>query len=189
MVTPKSSSPSFAMALAQTVRTNAALPQKFLPGSMVGSYAPTPSAIGLPTGIVTWSNARHSSVVSPRTMPNQSPSHTSVMVPCVHVGGLSACPPTLTVVSASSARLKTPYFFFVQGPPLRMVPPQMIIGYPLKHSTFLLTPLAALLYRSLTTFSPPVPRMGVQVVRVLQGTALSAPITITRDASDLNIPS
>jgi hypothetical protein len=119
-------------------------------------------------------------VASPRTMPNLSQSHERHGSLCTYEG-LSA-PPTLTVVSASSARLKTPYFFFVQGPPLKMVPPQMIIGHPLKH-----TPLTALLYRSLT--SPPDPRMDVQVVRVLQGTALSAPITITRDASGLNIPS
>jgi hypothetical protein len=70
-----------------------------------------------------------------------------------------------------------------------MAPPQMIIGHLLNHSTFLLTPLAVLPFRSLTSLSPPVLRMDVYVVRVLQGTALSAPITITRDASDLNIHS
>jgi hypothetical protein len=140
----------------------------------------------LPTRIVTFSSARHASAVSPRTITTLFPSHASVMVPYVHVRGPSACPPTLPVVSASSARSKAPYFFFAQGPPLQMVPPQMIIGHLQNQSTFLLTPLGILPYRSLTSL---VPRMDVQVVRVLQGTALSAPITITRDASDLNIPS
>lgn len=188
METLKSPSPSFAMALAQTVRTNAASPQKSLPGSMAGSHAPTPSTIGLPTRIVTFSSARHASAVFPRTIPILPLSHTSVMVPCAHVRGLSACPPTLPVVSMSSAQTKTPFFSFAQGPPLKMAPPRMIIGHLRNHSTFPLTPLAVLPYRNPTSLCPPVPRMDVQVVQVLQGTALSALITITRDASDLSIP-
>ena len=92
----------------------------------------------------------------------------------------------LPVVSASSAQSKTPYFFFAQEPPpLKMAPPQMIIGYLQNQSTFLLTPLGVLPYRSLTNLFP---CMDVQAVRVLRGTVLSAHITITRDASDQNIP-
>lgn len=189
MVTHKSPSPSFAMAPAQTAPTNAALPQKFLPGSMVGLHVPTPFAIGLPTRIATFSSAKHASMVSPRMMSNLPSSHTSVMVLCVHVKDPSACQVMSPIVSMSSARSKTPFYFFAQGPPLKMVPPQTIIGHIMNHSTFLLTPLAVLPYRNLTRLSPPVPLMDVYVVRVLQGTALSAPITITRDASDLNIPS
>jgi hypothetical protein len=63
----------------------------------------------------------------------------------------------------------------------------MKIGHLQNHSTFLLSLLVALLYRSLMSLFPLVRRMDVHVVRVLQGTAPSAPI-ITHDASAQNIP-
>ena len=191
MVTPKSSSPSSVMVHAQTVRTSVALPQRLLPGSMVGLHVPTPFATGLLTRTVIFSSARHALVAFLRTTPTSSPSPVSVMVPCAHARGLSACPPTQPVASASSARSKTPYFFFAQGPPLKMVPSpcQMKIGHLLNHPTFLLLSLlVALPYRSLMSLFLHGRRMDVHVVRVLQGTALSAPIIITRDVLVLNIP-
>lgn len=66
-------------------------------------------------------------------------------------------------------------------------PCQMIIGHLRNHSTFLLSLLAALLYRNLMSPFPLVRRMDVHVVRALRGMALSAPTIIIRDASALNI--
>jgi hypothetical protein len=65
----------------------------------------------------------------------------------------------------------------------------MILGHPLNRSTTPLLPLpVALPYRRLMTLFPSVGRMDVHVVRVLQGTALSDPILLIRDASALNTP-
>src|SRR5712672_735109 len=122
MDTLKSPSHFFAVAHGQTVRISAALPQKLLRARTVGLHVPTLFVTGLPTKIVIFLSARLSSVASLRTNPSPSQSAVSVTAPCVHVRAPSACPPTLCVASASSARSKPPYSSFVQGPPPKIAP-------------------------------------------------------------------
>ena len=58
----------------------------------------------------------------------------------------------------------------------------MTLGHPLIHLILLLLLPTAVPRHSPMTLFPPVGRMDVHVVLVLQGMALSAPTNITRDA-------
>ena len=191
MVTPKSSSPSYAMAPAQTAQTNAVSLRRSLPEIMVGSHALMLFVIGSSTRIVILSNVRLSLV--PSLLTNLSLPHIVVnaTAPCVRAMDSSASQTTLFVVSASSTRSKMPCFFSVPQETTHKIPPspyQTVHGHPPNRWILLLqTPIAALPYHSLMTLLFPGNPVGVNIVPVLQGTVLS-PTFPTRDASVPNIP-